>query len=172
MWTARQATPATPTLAVRKPDIEEEFEINEPFLSMIQEMNFDGKITDDPIQHVESFLDICDLFNIRGASSDAIKLRLFPFSLSGEAKTCVKTLEPDSITIWEECRSKFLHRYFPQARMDKLKIEILTFRQNDETLTVAWDRFKRLIRMCPNHGLSKGELVQAFYKGLEHTYRS
>ena len=56
--------------------------------------------------------------------------------------------------------------------MDKLKIEILTFLQNDETLTVAWDRFKRLIRMCPSHGLSKGELVQAFYKGLEHASRS
>ena len=98
MWTTRQAIPATPTPAVRKPDIEEEFEIKEPFLSMIQEMNFDGRINDDLIQHVESFLDICDLFKIRGASSDAIKLRLFPFSLSGEAKIWVKNLEPDSIT--------------------------------------------------------------------------
>ena len=98
MWTTRQAIPATPTPAVRKPDIEEEFEIKEPFLSMIREMNFDGRINDDPIQHVESFLDICDLFKIRGASSDAIKLRLFPFYLSGEAKIWVKNLEPDSIT--------------------------------------------------------------------------
>ena len=123
---------------------------------MIREMNFDGKIIDDPIQHVESFLDICDLFKIRGASSDAIKLRLFPFSLSGEAKTWFKTLEPDSITTREECRSKFLHRYFPLARVDKLKLEILAFCQNDDTLTAAWDRFKCLIRMCPNNGLSKG----------------
>ena len=164
MWTTRQAIPATPTPVVRKPDIEGEFEINEPFLSMIRELNFDGKIIDDPIQHVESFLDVCDLFKIRGASSDAVKLRLFPFSLSGEAKTWVKTLEPDCITTSEECRSRFLHRYFPQAWVAKIKIEILTFRQKGETLTEAWGRFKRLTRMCPHHALSKGELVQAFYK--------
>ena len=53
-----------------------------------------------------------------------------------------------------------------------MKIEIFTFSQKDETLTEAWSRFKRLTRMCPHHGLSKGELVQAFYKGLEHTSRS
>ena len=92
IWTTRQAIPATPTPVVRKPDIEEEFEIKEPFLSMISKMNFDGKIIDDPLQHVETFLDICDLFKVRGASSDAVRLRLFPFSLSGEAKTWVKTL--------------------------------------------------------------------------------
>ena len=89
MWTTWQAIPVTPTPVVRKPDIEEEFEIKEPFLSMIREMNFNGKIIDDPIQHVEIFHDICDLFKVRGASSDAVRLRLFPFFLSGEAKTWV-----------------------------------------------------------------------------------
>ena len=133
----------------------EEFEIKKPFLSMIREMNFDGKIIDDPILYVESFLDIYDLFKVQGASSYAIKPRIFPYSLSGEAKTRVKTLEPDSITTWEECRSKFLHRYFSQARVDKIKIEILTFRQNDEILTEAWGRLKCLTRICLHHGLSK-----------------
>ena len=89
---------AIPTPSITKPGIKEEFEIKEPFLSVIWELNFDGKTVDDLNLHAESFLDICDLFKIRGVSSAAIKLQIFSFSLSGESKDWMKALEPDSIT--------------------------------------------------------------------------
>ena len=80
MWRTRQAAPAVPTPPVRKPDTAENFEIKGQFLSMIRELTFDGKVNNAPNQHVENFLDICDLFNHQGTSDDAVRLRLFPFT--------------------------------------------------------------------------------------------
>ena len=80
---------------------------------LIKELTFDGKVNNDPNQHVENFLDICDLFKHRGTSDDTIRLRIFPFTLIGEVKAWMKSLEPDSITTWEEFHTKFITRYFP-----------------------------------------------------------
>ncbi|KAJ9557353.1 hypothetical protein OSB04_011967 [Centaurea solstitialis] len=113
---------------------------------MIRDQAFDGKANCDPNQHVESFLDICDLFKHGTASDDTIKFRLFPFTLMGEAKAWWKSLEPNSITTWDELRNKFVTRYFSPAKADKIKTDIMAFRQgDDETLTKAWERFKRLL---------------------------
>ena len=72
---------------------------------MIRELTFDGKVYNDPNQRVENFLDICDLFKHQGTSDDAVRLRLFPFTLIGEAKAWMKSLEPESITTWDEFRT-------------------------------------------------------------------
>ena len=98
MWTTRQAAPAAPVPPIRKPDTGDNLEIKGKFLSMIWELTFDGKVNNDPNQHVENVLDICDLFKNQGATNDAIRLRLFLFTLIGEAKVWIKSLEPDSIT--------------------------------------------------------------------------
>ena len=72
MWRTRQAAPAAPTPPVRKLDTADNFEIKGQFLSMIKELTFDEKVNNDPNQHVENFLDICDLFKHHGTSDDAI----------------------------------------------------------------------------------------------------
>ena len=52
----------------------------------------------------------------------------------------MKSLEPDSITTWDEFRTKFITRYFPPAKVDKVKTYIMSFTQNgDETLVEAWE---------------------------------
>ena len=53
---------------------------------MIRDLTFDGKVNNDPNKHVENFLDIYDLFKDQGTSYDAVRVRLFPFTLIGEAK--------------------------------------------------------------------------------------
>ena len=58
------------------------FEIKPIILQMIQSSaQFNGLPNKDPNAHINIFLDICDLFKQNGASDDAIKLRLFRFSL-------------------------------------------------------------------------------------------
>ena len=69
---------------------------------MIQELSFDGKVNNDHNQHVENFLEICDLFKIQGATDDVVRLELFLFTLIGEPKSWMKSPEPDSITTWDE----------------------------------------------------------------------
>ena len=58
MWKTRQAAPIAPTLPVRKTHTADNFEVEGQFLSMIRELTFDGKVNNDPNQHVENFLDM------------------------------------------------------------------------------------------------------------------
>jgi len=48
---------------------------------------------------------------------------------------------------------KFLQKFFPLSWLIKAKSDIFNFRQGaDEAFCVAWDRFKTMLRRCPNQG--------------------
>ena len=141
MGRTRQAAPTAPTPLVRKPDTTDNFEVKGQILSMIRELTFDGRVNNNPNQYVKKFLNIYDLFKHQGTSDDAVRRGLFPFTLIAEAKAWMKSLEPDSITTWDEFRTKFITRYFIPAKADKVKTDIMmSFAQNgDDTLDEAWE---------------------------------
>ncbi|XP_073061828.1 uncharacterized protein [Primulina eburnea] len=52
-------------------------------------------------------------------------------------------------------------------------IEISTFRQtNFEQLYEAWERYKELLRRCPNHGFEDWVQIELFYNGLNGQTRT
>ncbi|XP_073056868.1 uncharacterized protein [Primulina eburnea] len=52
-------------------------------------------------------------------------------------------------------------------------IEISTFRQtNFEQLYEAWERYKELLRKCPNHGFEDWVQIELFYNGLNGQTRT
>ena len=53
---------------------------------MVQQFQFGGNVIEDPNAHLVTFLEICDTIKMNGVSEDAIRLRLFPFSLRDKAK--------------------------------------------------------------------------------------
>lgn len=72
-----------------------------------------------------------------------------------------------SITTWEELIRKFCIKFFPPARVAKIKLEIQTFQQKEgESYHEAWNRFNELMRKCLNHGITQENQVQYFYTGL------
>ncbi|KAJ9538784.1 hypothetical protein OSB04_031517 [Centaurea solstitialis] len=169
MWNTRRTAPTVPTRPITKPNLETE--IKGQFLNMIKELTFDGRGDSNPITRIESFEEICDLFKTE-ANQDAIRLRLFPLTLAGDAKAWLRSLEPSSIATWDDLRSKFLSRFFPPSRIEKLRADIRAFRQDeDETISEAWERFKHLLNSCPSHGLNKSDQVQTFYSGLNYSSR-
>ncbi|KAJ9551351.1 hypothetical protein OSB04_015396 [Centaurea solstitialis] len=171
MWTARRAAPTVPTNPITKPNLNKE--IPGKLLHMIKDLTFDGKNDSNPIVHMENFVDICDLFKTEADRDDAIRLRVFPLTLTREARAWLRSLEPSSITTWEGLRSKFLSRFFPPSKIDKLRAEIRSFQQQDgETISEAWERFKHLLNSCPSHELNKSEQVQTFYSGLAYSSRA
>ncbi|GKC53947.1 reverse transcriptase domain-containing protein, partial [Tanacetum coccineum] len=108
---------------------------------------------------------ISDNFHIK---EEAVKLRTFPFSLSGEAKTWLNELNEGTITSWNELREAFISQYFSPAKFKCLLNEIHSFHELDnETLVDAWLRMKRMLRTCYEHGLTKGTIIQIFYHGLD-----
>ncbi|KAJ9566831.1 hypothetical protein OSB04_002797 [Centaurea solstitialis] len=171
MWTARRAAPTVPTNPITKPDLNKE--IPGKLLHMIKDLTCDGKNDSNPIVHMENFVDICDLFKTEEGRDDAIRLRVFPLTLTREARAWLRLLEPSSITTWEGLRSKFLSRFFPPPKIDKLRADIRSFQQDDgETISEAWEHFKHLLNSCPSHGLNKSEQVQTFYSGLAYSSRA
>ncbi|PHT29322.1 hypothetical protein CQW23_31081 [Capsicum baccatum] len=61
---------------------------------------FGGLAGDDPNMHLINFISICKSFDNPSVGQNAIRLSLFPLSLSGEATLWLNGLTPDSITNW------------------------------------------------------------------------
>ncbi|XP_022883666.1 uncharacterized protein LOC111400483 [Olea europaea var. sylvestris] len=62
---------------------------------------------------------------------------------------------------------KFLTKYFTPSKSAQLHGEISQFKQLDfEPFYEAWERFKDLLRRCPQHGFQKWVQIEIFYNGL------
>lgn len=55
-------------------------------LTMAQASSLCGKPDELASVHLQQLLEICSTYTMKGVSPDAIRLRLFPFSLLGRAK--------------------------------------------------------------------------------------
>ena len=99
------------------------FELKPMMFQMLQIVGqFNGLTFEDPHLHLKLFLEVSDAFKIAGATQDALRLRLFPFS----------------ITTWNDLDDKFLMKYFPPTKNAKLRNEITSFHQlEDESLYEA-----------------------------------
>ena len=134
---------------------------------MVSQYQFTGLPSEDPNAHLASFLDIYDTFRTNEVSSDAIRLRLFPFSLRDKAKLWLNSLTPNSITSWDLLSKAFLIKYYPPGKTAKYRQDLAGFKQqHSESLYEAWERFKDLQRNCPHHGIPYWLLMQTFYQGL------
>ncbi|KAL2541849.1 Nucleic acid-binding [Abeliophyllum distichum] len=68
---------------------------------------------------------------------------------------------------------KFTLKYFPPARVNRLKHEISNFQQSElKNFHEAWKRFKELLRNCPIHGFLLAAQNHYFYSRLAPTSRS
>lgn len=63
-----------------------DFELKSSLINMAQASPFCGKPNEDASTHFQQFLEIRSTYTIKGVSLDAVRLRLFPFSLLGKAK--------------------------------------------------------------------------------------
>jgi len=80
---------------------------------------------------------------LNNISNNALRLRLFPFSLKDKAKVWLDT--KTNITTWDELQKKFLKKFFSNGKQTALRRAITTFSQNkNDQLHESWKRFKKL----------------------------
>ena len=107
---------------------------------------------------------------LNGVRLDVIKLQLFSFSLRDVAATWFNSLPVGLVNTWEELVGAFLSRFFPPALTVERRGEIIVFKQGeDETLYTAWERFKRLLKRCPMHGIDLTTHMDIFYHAMNYT---
>ncbi|KAL0420900.1 UNVERIFIED_CONTAM: hypothetical protein Slati_3112900 [Sesamum latifolium] len=154
---------------IAKPAVQaNNFEIKPAIIQIIRSsVQFSSLPDEDPNKHLANFLEICDTFRFNGVSDDAVRLRIFPFSLCDTAKDWLQSLPAGSITTWAALTQKFLAKYFPPAKTAKMSSDITSFVQLDrEPLYDAWERFKSMLKKCPHHELPVWRQVQTFYNGV------
>ena len=108
--------------------------------------------------------------NLNGVKPEVIKFHLFPFSLRDTAATWYESLPYGSVDTWEELVEAYLGRFFPLSLTSERRREIIVFQQGeDESLYIAWERFKRLLKRCPMHGIDLKTQMDIVYLALNDT---
>jgi len=130
--------------------------------------SFEGLAHEDSYEHIRNFMDVCGPFVFENITQESVRLKLFPFSIMGEATRWLVELLRETITSWEELTKLFYVKFFPPSRMMKLRDHIQNFKQIDgETIHETWVRFQNLLLKCPTHGLLSIVLLQYFYWSLD-----
>ena len=148
------------------------FELKTGLINMVQSSPFCGKANEDASAHLQQFLEICNTIIIKGVTPEAIRLRLFPFSLLGKAKQWFYA-NREAVDTWKKCSAAFLAKFFPLGKTNALRGRISSFQQaRDESISDAWERLQEYILACPHHGMDKWLIIQNFYNGLTPSSRN
>ena len=142
--------------AVRQPAIEaNKFELKPTLITKIQQHQFTGYPSEDPNEHMGIFMRMANTVKINGVKPEVIRLQLFPFSLRDMVATWFESLPIGSVNTWEELVVAYMGRFFPPALTSKRRGDIIVFKQGeDKSLYNAWERFKRMLKRCPMHGIN------------------
>ena len=63
-----------------------------------------------------------------------------------------------------------MSRFFPPALTSERRGEIIVFKQgDDESLYNAMERYKRLLKRCPIHGIDLTNQIDIFYHDMNYT---
>ena len=146
------------------------FELKPALITMVQQHQFTGHPTEDPNKHLGRFLRMANTVKLNGLRPEVIKLHLSPFSLRDIAATWYESLPYDSVDTWEELVEAYLGKFFPPSLTSERRREIIVFQQGeDESLYIAWERFKRLLKRCPMHGIDLKTKMDIVYHALNDT---
>ncbi|XP_058727136.1 uncharacterized protein LOC131598568 [Vicia villosa] len=142
-------------------------EMKTGLLQIIYANPFAGLDHEDPYTHLTRFYEIAGTLGTPAAEEEAVFMRLFPHSLIGKAKDWYLDQATETMTNWNVLERNFLHRFFPHNRFMDAKTTIATFTQSTtETLCEAWERYKSMLRKCPNHGFDDMSQIHIFRNGL------
>jgi len=95
------------------------FELKSSLINMVQASPLCGKLNEDANAHLQNFLELCKTVTIRSVMADAIRLRLFPFSLLGKAKQWFYQ-NKEAVSMWDKCSMAFLAKFFLLGKTNAL----------------------------------------------------
>ena len=88
---------------IRRPPIQaNNFELKGVTLQKLHNKQFHGLLSENLNANLISFIKVCDTVKYNGVTEEALRLRLFPLSLSDQAKHQLTSQPPNSITSWND----------------------------------------------------------------------
>ncbi|GKB44078.1 hypothetical protein Tco_0889020 [Tanacetum coccineum] len=107
MWAANRVVALTPGSTITILETANEFAIKGNHLPLIKGNQFDGRTKTDPHKHIHKILGICDMFKYKDTENEAVRLMMFPLSLTGEAKTWLDELNEEML---RNCHGYYLSK--------------------------------------------------------------
>lgn len=161
------------TSGLALPTTETNYVIHPHYVNMVLNHQFWGAPYEDPIEHLNHFLELCAMVHTNQVTQEYIRMHLFRYSLTGRAYRWLKNLRPNSLTTWAQTASAFLKKFVSEEKTTSKRREISNFQQEpDESMSEAWEKFHELTRSCPNHEFTQNQLMQFFYDSLEPLSKS
>nr|XP_025877531.1 uncharacterized protein LOC107279274 [Oryza sativa Japonica Group]ABA94831.1 retrotransposon protein, putative, unclassified [Oryza sativa Japonica Group] len=123
---------------------------------------YSGQDDISTMEHICRFLAQCG----EASAEEALKVKLFPLSLTGSVFTWFLSLPPNSIRGWVDLEKQF-HEYF-FARIDELKLSdlLLVKQQEGESAMEYIKRFRNIRSRCYSLSLSDEQLADLAFQGL------
>ena len=133
------------------PSFSSSYELDPGFIAMVRKRPFSGEIHEDPYEHLQEFEELCSGLVILGMTQEALRSKLFPFSLIERAEQWYTRTIGNMSSDWEELRDDFCYSFSLTECMDSLPTDILDFEQLEESIGAAWSRFSRAFGIYPRH---------------------
>ena len=113
---------------------------------------------------------MANTIKLNGINPNIIKLQLFPFLLRDVAASWFKSMTYGSVDNWEELVEAFMKRFFPPTLTLERRKKIVTFKQGEEeSLYNAWERYKKLLKRCPMHGIHQITQMDIFFHAMNYS---
>ena len=123
---------------------------------MVESDPFYGYESGIVVAHLTRLNDIATLFTNDEKSHYYYVLKIFPFSLKGDAKTWFNSLDPGCVCSPQDMIYYFSAKYFPAHKKQATLREIYNFVQSkEESLPQAWGRLLQLLNALRDHPLKK-----------------
>ncbi|GKA13844.1 reverse transcriptase domain-containing protein [Tanacetum coccineum] len=149
-----------------------DFGLRHHMIQQVQNSQFHGLPGDDANRHIDKFLEITQHMKQNRVSDEALRLSLFPYSLTHHVIGWYDRLPRNSIHSFDDMMRKFLSKYFSPSMVTKLRNEIMKFEQKPhELLFEAWEHYKLSIDRCPNNNMLLVTQIDTFYNGLTLSHR-
>ncbi|QHN93170.1 Glyceraldehyde-3-phosphate dehydrogenase B [Arachis hypogaea] len=112
------------------------FELKPQLVSLMQQnCKFHGLPSEDPFQFLTEFLQICDTVKTNRVDPEVYRLMLFPFAVRDRARVWLDSQPKDSLNSWDKLVTAFLAKFFLPQKLSKLRVDVQTFRQKEETVS-------------------------------------
>ena len=155
--------PAFATSPICVTDKDYDFSVDPEIITSVEFDPFYGNKSKIVVAHLTKLNDIATLFTNDEKTCYYFILKLFPFSLKGDAKTWFSSLYPGCVCSPQDMIYYFSAKYFPAHKKQAALREIYNFVQiEEESLPQAWGRLLQLLNALPDHPLKKNKFLISF----------
>ena len=136
------------------PILSDGYEICPSLVAMVHAQSFSGRKDECLYAHLQIFEVNCSLLIIPGMTQHTLRWKLFMFSLTREAKIWYNRTARRVGGDWIQLKDELCLFFYPVSKVVPHRKQLLSFKQGDESLGVAWARFMHLVDSRPPHQIT------------------